>query len=357
VPNCKKERKTTLNLALIVYFCNMNTIEQTYENQFEKILELIKSTRQRVLKTINTELIDLNWNIGKFISENCTQNNWGESTVEKMSKFIIEQEPDIKGFSPQNLWRMKQFFDTYSQDEILAPLVREISWTNNLLILSRTKDRNEKEFYIRLTIKENYSKRELERQLESGFYERTMLSGNSISPALKEIHPNIKHVFKDNYVLEFLNLPHKYSEKEFQKAIISNLKDFILEFGKDFSFLGEEYPIQVGNEDYFIDLLFFHRELQCLVAIELKIGAFKPEYLGKMNFYLEALDRKLKKNHENPSVGIILCKTKDQNVVEISLSRSLSPTLISDYQTKLIDKDLLSRKLKEFFETEDDNSN
>ena len=147
----------------------MNTIEQTYENQFEKILELIKSTRQRVLKTINTELIDLNWNIGKFISENCTQNNWGESTVEKMSKFIIEQEPDIKGFSPQNLWRMKQFFDTYSQDEILAPLVREISWTNNLLILSRTKDRNEKEFYIRLTIKENYSKRELERQLESGF--------------------------------------------------------------------------------------------------------------------------------------------------------------------------------------------
>ena len=133
--------------------------------------------------------------------------------------------------------------------------------------------------------------------------------------------------------------------------------DFILEFGKDFSFLGEEYPIQVGNEDYFIDLLFFHRELQCLVAIELKIGAFKPEYLGKMNFYLEALDRKLKKNHENPSVGIILCKTKDQNVVEISLSRSLSPTLISDYQTKLIDKDLLSRKLKEFFETEDDNSN
>ena len=187
-----------------------------------------------------------------------------------------------------------------------------------MLILSRTKDRNEKEFYIRLTIKENYSKRELERQLESGFYERTMLSGNSISPALKEIHPNIKHVFKDNYVLEFLNLPHKYSEKEFQKAIISNLKDFILEFGKDFTFLGEEYPIQVGNEDYFIDLLFFHRELQCLVAIELKIGAFKPEYLGKMNFYLEALDRKLKKNHENPSVGIILCKTKDQNVVVIS---------------------------------------
>jgi predicted nuclease of restriction endonuclease-like (RecB) superfamily len=219
----QKKRQTILNQILIVYFCFMNTLEQTFENKFGKILELIKSTRQRVLKTVNTELIDLNWSIGKFISENCTQNNWGESTVEKMSRFIIEQEPDIKGFSPQNLWRMKQFYDTYFQDEILAPLVREIGWSNNLLILSRTKDRNEKEFYIRLTIKENYSKRELERQIESGFYERTILSGNSSSPALKEIHPHIKSVFKDNYVLEFLNLPHKYSEKEFQKAIISNL--------------------------------------------------------------------------------------------------------------------------------------
>ena len=179
----------------------MNTIEQTYENQFEKILELIKSTRQRVLKTINTELIDLNWNIGKFISENCTQNNWGESTVEKMSKFIIEQEPDIKGFSPQNLWRMKQFFDTYSQDEILAPLVREISWTNNLLILSRTKDRNEKEFYIRLTIKENYSKRELERQIDSSYFQRYMLSDIKVSPMAREIKPDISTAFKDTKLL------------------------------------------------------------------------------------------------------------------------------------------------------------
>ena len=167
----------------------------------------------------------------------------------------------------------------------------------------------------------------------------------------------IKNNFLDTYVLKFLNLPGEFSEHEFKKAIIANLKDFILEIGKDFTFVGEEYRVMVGNSDYYIDLLFYHRGLACLVAFELKIGAFKPEHIGKMNFYLEALDRKLKKNHENPSVGIILCKTKDQNVVEISLSRSLSPTLISDYQTKLIDKDLLSRKLKEFFETEDDNSN
>lgn len=334
----------------------MKTISKTFDNQFEEILGLIKSSRQRVLKSINTELIDLYWNVGRFISENCLKNSWGENTVENLSQFIIEKEPDLKGFSPQNLWRMRQFYETYCQNEILSPLVREITWTNNLLILSKTKDLNEKEFYIRLSIKGNYSKRELERQIESGFYERSMISSESASPVLKGIHPKIETVFKDNYVLEFLNLPHKYSEKDFQKAIISNLKNFILEFGKDFTFLGEEYPIQVGNEDFYIDLLFFHRELQCLVAIELKIGSFKPEYLGKMEFYLEALDRKVKKDHENPSVGIILCKTKDKNVVEISLSRSLSPTLVSDYQTKLIDKELLRRKLKEFFELEDKNN-
>ena len=331
----------------------MKIPNQIAESQFRDILSLIKSSRYKVLKSINSELIDLYWNVGRFISENCSQNNWGENTVVNLSKYIIEKEPEVKGFSPQNLWRMKQFYETYSQDEFLSPLVREISWTNNLLVLSKTKNLKEKEFYIRLSIKENYSKRELERQIESGFYERTMLSGELLPSKLKRIHPKIENVFKDNYILEFLNLPHQYSEKEFQKAIIANLKDFILEFGKDFSFLGEEYPVQVGNEDFYIDLLFFHRELKCLVALELKIGSFKPEYLGKMEFYLEALDRKVKKEHENPSVGIILCKTKDKDVVEISLSRSLSPTLVSDYQTKLIDKELLRSKMREFFEIED----
>lgn len=330
---------------------------EVFDNQFGEILGLIKSARQKVLKSVNAELIDLYWNVGRFISENCTKNNWGNNTVEKLSQFIQEKEPEIKGFSAQNIWRMKQFYETYYDDKKLSPLVREISWTNNLLILSKTKDKNEKEFYLKLCIKENYSKRELDRQIESGYYERVMTSGESISPVLKGIHSRVENVFKDNYVLEFLNLPHRYSEKEFQKAIISNLKDFILEFGKDFTFLGEEYPIQVGNEDFYIDLLFFHRELQCLVAVELKIGAFKPEYLGKMEFYLEALDRRMRKSHENPSVGIILCKTKDKNVVEISLSRSLSPTLVGDYQTKLIDKDLLRKKLKEFFEIAEDTNN
>ena len=181
----------------------MNTPNQIFESQFGEILELIKNSRNRVLKSINTELIDLNWNIGKFISENCNQKEWGEATVERLSKFITEKEPDLKGFSPQNLWRMKQFYETYHKNKILSPLVREISWSNNLMILSRTKDLNEKEFYIRLSIKENYSKRELERQIESGFYERTMLSGKSSSPAFKEFTLKLRMYSKTTMSLNF----------------------------------------------------------------------------------------------------------------------------------------------------------
>src|SRR3989338_3399609 len=205
-------------------------------------------------------------------------------------------------------------------------------------------------FYIKLSIRENYSKRELERQIDSGYYERTMLSKKKMPGALSRVHNDITSVFKDTYVLDFLNLPTIYNEKDLQKSIVVNLRDFILEFGKDFTFIGQEYRIQVGKNDYFIDLLFFHRELKCLVMIELKITDFKPEYLGKLNFYLEALDRDVRKQGENPSVGIILCKSKDNEVVEYALSRNLSPAMIAEYKTKLIPKKILQKKLHELFE-------
>jgi len=227
--------------------------------------------------------------------------------------------------------------------------VREISWTNNMMIISKSKSREEREFYIRLSIKERLSKRELERQIDSGLFERLMLSNKNISPVVREIYPKAEFIFKDNYVLDFLALPAKFSEKNLQKAIIKNLKTFILEFGKDFTFVGEEYRVQVGQKDFYIDLLFFHRDLQCLVAVELKITDFKPEYLGKMEFYLEALDRDVKKDKENPSIGIILCKNKDTKIVEYALSRSMSPALVAKYQTELFDKKLLESKLDEFF--------
>jgi len=245
---------------------------------------------------------------------------------------------------------MKQFYETYHNNKKLSLLVREISWTNNMLIISKTKTEEEKEFYIKITSKEKYSKNELSRQLESGLFERSMLSKENISPVAREIYSNIDKHIRDYYSLEFLGLKDSYSEYNLKKAILTNLKDFILEFGRDFLFVEEEYKLQVGNKDYSIDLLFYHRELNCLVAFELKVGEFKPEYMGKMDFYLGALDKNVKKNHENPSVGIILCKTKDDNIVEISLSRSISPTIISQYETKLIDKELLRNKLNELFD-------
>lgn len=201
-----------------------------------------------------------------------------------------------------------------------------------------------------LCIKERYSKRELQRQIDSGYYERFMLSQKPATPAIAEAKRATGNVFLDTYTLDFLDLPESVSERDFSSAIVNNLKNFILEIGKDFTFIGQEYRVQVGNHDYFIDLLFFHRGLSCLVAFELKIGEFKPEYVGKMNLYLEALDRDVKKANENPSVGVILCASKDDEVVEYALSRSLSPTLVSEYRLKLIDKKLLQRKLKEYVE-------
>lgn len=316
---------------------------------FDDIVQMITAARENAILTVNKELIELYWQIGQYISKKIDSSDWGKGVVNKLSEYIFEKKPDIKGFSPQNLWRMKQFYDTYYKNTKLSSLLREISWTNNLMIISKATSDKEREFYIRLTIKEQYSSRELERQIDSGIYERILLSDKKISSALREIHPKSVEAFKDNYILEFLSLPKDHSEKDLRKKIVQHLKAFILEFGKDFAFVGEEYRLSVGNKDFYVDLLFFHRELQCLVAFDLKITDFKPEYLGKMEFYLESLDRDVKKGHEKPSVGIILCKNKDVKIVEYALSRSMSPTLVSKYETKLINKKLLERKLDEFF--------
>lgn len=261
--------------------------------------------------------------------------------------------PEMRGFTKRNIERMIQFYKTYKDDEIATPLVTQLSWTNNLLILSGSKSEEERRFYLQLAVKENYSKRELDRQITSAYYERYKLSeGNALiskNPTIDEDdYPNTRIL--DTYSLEFLDLPNEYSEKDLKTAIIKNLKDFILEIGKDFTFIGDEYRVQVGNHDFFIDLLFFNRELSCLVAFELKLGEFKAEYLGKMNLFLEALDRDVKKENENPSVGIIPCSSKDKDIVEYSLSKNMSQTLISEYKLKLIDKKLLENKLSEMKE-------
>ena len=215
----------------------------------------------------------------------------------------------------------------------MITVLTQISWSNHLAIISKAKTPEERHFYITLCIKENYSARELSRQIDSGYYERYMLSKEKLLPEpIKGLKEN---PFLDSYVIEFLDLPSNFKESDLRKGLIRNMKDFILEVGRDFTFIDEEFRVQVGSEDYKIDLLFFHRGLQCLVAFELKIGKFKPEYISKMDFYLEALDRQKKKENENPSVGMILCASKEDEVVEYAMSRTLSPMMVSEYQLQL----------------------
>ena len=319
----------------------MEDIQKT----FGKVIDIIKTAKSNTYRKVNEELIKMYWLVGKFVSEETKEASYGDAYVNELSACIQKAFPGIKGFNRRGIYRMKQFYETYAGFEKVSPLVTQISWTNNLLILSGTKSIEEKEFYLRLCIQENYSKRELERQLDSGYYERYMLSKNKVLPeGIKTVE---KNPFLDSYVIEFLDLPNSYKENDFRKALILKMRDFILELGKDFTLIDEEYKVQVGGEDYSIDLLFFHRGLQCLVAFELKIGRFKPEYISKMDFYLEALDRQVKKKHENPSVGLILCASKDDEVVEYAMSRSMSPMLVSEYKLQLPDKKVLREKLQE----------
>ena len=316
-----------------------------HNHDFESIIAIIEHSKARAMRAVNAEMIEMYWQIGKYISHKVADNGWGKSVVQDFSNFLKQTYPSAGGFSAQNIWRMKQFYEAYKNNEKLSPLVREITWSNNLLIMTGCKTDEAKEFYLRLCIANGYGKRELERQIDSMLYERTMLSTAKYHDLIKQ-HQAVGSL-RDSYVLEFLNVPENYKEKDLRKSIIVNLKQFILEFGKDFTFMGEEYRVQVGNTDFFIDLLFYNRALSCLVAIELKVGKFKPEHLGQLNFYLEALNRDVKKPNENPSVGLILCTYKDDTVVEYALSSNLSPAMVADYTLQLPDKKMLEAKLRE----------
>ena len=319
---------------------------------FSDIINLIKQSRSNAIRAINAELIDLYWNVGKYISRKIENAEWGDSVVLELSKHIQQNEPEIKGFSDKNIWRMKQFYETYKSSPKLSTLLREISWSHNLAIFSRCKTNEEREFYLKLAKKENYSFRELDRQISASLFERTMIGNSKLSTLLRETNQNLTNTFKDSYVFEFLNLSEPHSESDLQSGLVKQMKSFILELGKDFLFISEEYKLQVGNSDFYIDLLFYHRGLQCLIAFELKADKFKPDHLGQLNFYLEALDRDVRKSNENPSIGVLLCKDKDSEVVEYALSRNLSPTMVSEYKTQLPDKKLLLQKLHELFENE-----
>lgn len=319
-------------------------------DDFSVVLKLIDAARTRAVASVNSALIELYWSIGEYISRKTAEEAWGEGTVEALAETIHRRYPGMTGYSASNLWRMSQFFATYQGQPILATLLRELSWSHNLAIMSRCKRDEEREFYLRLAHRERWSYRELQRQLAGALFERTVISPPKLSTPLAEMHPDATSVFKDSYLVEFLGLSTPHSEADLQRGLVEKLKDFLIELGRDFCFIGSQYPLQVGGRDFALDLLFFNRALNCLVAFELKIDEFQPEHLGKLEFYLEALDRNLKKPHEQPSIGVLLCATRDHEVVEYALSRSVSPTLVAEYQTRLPDKKLLQAKLHEFYQ-------
>ena len=323
--------------------------DQTPTASFSEVIKLIECARQKSFQAVNIALIDLYWQIGETISRKIKTAEWGEDIVGQLAAHIMRVQPGIRGFTRSNLFRMRQFYETYQGEEIVAPLVRQLPWTHNLIILGQSKHPEEREFYLRQTIQENWSKRELERQFKTALFERAVLSPPRVSPMVTQTYPDGLNVFKDAYMVEFLGLPDDHSEADLHQGLVGQLKDFLIELGRDFCFVGSKYPLQVGGRDFELDLLFFHRGLNCLVAIELKVGRFEPEYLGKLSFYLEALDRDVRKAHEHPAIGVLLCASKDDEVVEYSLSRSLSPALIAEYQTQLPDKKLLRQKLHEFY--------
>lgn len=316
---------------------------------FEEVLKLIDAARRRAVAAVNTELVRLYWRIGEHISRKLAASEWGDAVVDDLAAAIARRHPGLRGFTRRNLFRMRQFYETYRREKKVSALLTQLPWTHHLLVMGQSKDATEREFYLRLAVKERWGSRELERQLRVGLFARAKAKPPKVSAALTRLHPTAPDAFRDAYFVEFLNLPDGHSEADLHRGLLTNLQRFILEMGRDFSFVGSEYPLQVGGRDFTLDLLFFHRGLNALVAIELKAGRFEPEHLGKLQFYLEALDRDVKKPHERPSIGMLLCANKDDEVVEYALARATSPALIAEYQTMLPSKAALRSKLHEIY--------
>ncbi|ATV20125.1 hypothetical protein CFN58_04170 [Pseudomonas avellanae] len=318
-------------------------------DRFDEVLAMIQGARQQAAQAVNTRLIELYWQVGAYISRKIENAEWGDAVVSQLAEHLATTQPGLRGFTRRNLFRMRQFFEAYRDDEKVSAVLTQLPWTHHLIIFSQSKRPEEREFYLRMAIREKWSSRELERQFKTALFERTVTQPAKASAMLKETRPAALEVFRDAYVVEFLELSAGYAEADLHRGLLQRLRDFLIELGRDFCFVGSEYPVQVGGQDFALDLLFFHRGLNCLVAIELKVGRFEPEYLGKLNFYLEALDQTERKPHESPAIGVLLCASKNDEVVEYALNRSLSPALIAEYQTRLPDRQLLQAKLHEFY--------
>lgn len=322
-----------------------------YKELLGEIKTRIRSAQYEALKAVNRELICLYWDIGKLIVEQQKKHGWGKSIVENLAIDLQSDFPGIQGYSRDNLWRMRKFYLHYRDNAKLAPLVQEIGWTHNIIIMEACEDVCGQEFYIKMTRKFGWSKNILVHQIENRTYEKTLLNQSNFEEALStDVRDHAKLAVKDEYTFDFLELGEEHSEMELERALIIKINRFLIEMGGAFAFMGNQFRIEINGNEFFIDILLYHRRLKCLVAVELKIGKFIPEYVGKMQFYLAALDRHVREKDENPSIGIILCKDKDRTVVEYAVSESKKPIAVAQY--KISNK--LSKKLQKELPTPKD---
>jgi len=305
-------------------------------NEFKDFITDIKqriyNSQYEALKVINKALINLYWEIGAEIYKQQQEKGWGKSIIEILSKELQKEFPDIKGFSTRNLWNMRNFFVTYRENAILQPMVAEISWTKNIIIMDKCKDNLEREFYIKMTKRYGWTKNVLINNLENKAYEKYLLNQTNFDETVPEKYRlQARLAVKDEYTFDFLEMGLEHSEQELEIGLVNNVRAFLSEMGGNFTFIGNQYHISLDGDDFYIDLLLFHRKLKSLIAIELKVGEFKPEYAGKMQFYLSVLDDKIKFPEENPSIGIIICKSKNRTVVEYALKSANMPIGVSTY--------------------------
>lgn len=311
---------------------NISLTSTEYQSFRDEITKRIRSAQYEALKAVNKEMIALYWEIGMRITVQQTALGWGKSVVENLSQDIQKEFPGIQGFSARNMWDMARFYSEYQSNEFLQPLVAEISWTKHIVILTKCKETQQRQFYILATKKYGWTKDVLIHKIELKTYENFLLGQSNFDTTLPE---NIRNqavlAVKDEYTLDFIGLGEGHSEYELEQAIIKNIRSFLMEFGTDFSFMGNQYRLEVDGREYFIDLLLYNRRLQAMIAVELKIGEFKPEYKGKMEFYLNVLNETVKLPHENPAIGIIICKSKSRTIVEYALKTSAMPIGVATY--------------------------
>lgn len=311
---------------------NSSILSPEYLNFKNEITARIRSAQYEALKAVNKEMIALYWEVGKRITEQQTALGWGKSVVENLSRDIQKEFPGIKGFGVSNMWDMARFYTEYQYNEILQPLVGEISWSKHIVILTKCKETRQRQFYILATKKYGWTKDVLINKIEVKTYENYLLGQSNFDITLPDSIKNQAILaLKDEYTFDLVGLAEEHSEYELEQAIIKNIRAFLMEFGTDFSFIGNQYRLEVDGKEYFIDLLLYNRRLQAMIAIELKIGEFQPEYKGKMEFYLNVLNDTVKLPHENPAIGIIICKSKSRMIVEYALKSSNMPIGVATY--------------------------